>query len=300
MRCNADKSHGSKSIRLPFAESVSQEYAQERKREQSARLEQEAALKPQRTVMDAFGLWNDVWNAVEDCHSGAEFNWGDHPCDPVALLAGQFDEMLSATMNLCGETKVRLAFDQFSINGYQGYDLDAARTVRVLLEVFVNMLNGASSIELAKSIYRLAPLPHLVDAKAVVNVVQMADRLPNTCQCGKLVGYPFDIGNCVECMHNGKAKSVKTAATSDPPISPIPPKRYGAGEDGLRRDAKIYELAKSNWTNEEIAKEIEKLSAKEKWVSIGPNYVSVRLKEYCLHKGLSMLNRTGGRPKTKT
>jgi len=83
-------------------------------------------------------------------------------------------------------------------------------------------------------------------------------------------------------------------------LLPQPPKRYGAGEDGLRRDAKIYELAKAKWTNGEIAKEIEQLASDENWESISANHVSVRLKEYCQHMVIPMLSRRGGRPKAKT
>ena len=123
-----------KPSKLKFTESVSAEYAAERKREESARIRQEDALKPHRAVQDAFGICNDVWKAVEDCHAGAKFDWGDSPCRPIPLLAGQLDQMLAATVSLCVKDNVRLAFKQFSVDGFQGHDLDAARTVKILLE----------------------------------------------------------------------------------------------------------------------------------------------------------------------
>jgi hypothetical protein len=83
-----------------------------------------------------------------------------------------------------------------------------------------------------------------------------------------------------------------------PSEQPRPPKSYGAGEDGLRRDAKIYALAEAGWKNEDIAKEIEKLSPIEKWECIGASHVPRRLEKYCLHTGSPVLNRGPGRPKS--
>lgn len=292
MKRNAQTSHRSKPIRLPFGESLSKKYAAERDREQSARNEQEAALKPHRAVMDAFGRWDDVWRAVEDCHAGAKFNWGYRPCNPVELLEDQLKRMLAATVGLCGEDNVRLAFNKFSAEGYQGYDLDAASTVRVILEAFVAMLDSAKPKQVAEVLYALAPLPHLCGAKAVINVVQIADRLPTICRCGKPVGFPFDMESCGTCSEN------KTETKQVDPKPPMPPKRYGAGEDGLRRDAKIYELANANWTNKQIAEEIERLSSTENWESISVPHIHTRLAKYCLHTGLPVIIRRAGRPKS--
>ncbi|XZE46109.1 hypothetical protein SH467x_001377 [Pirellulaceae bacterium SH467] len=76
-------------------------------------------------------------------------------------------------------------------------------------------------------------------------------------------------------------------------------KPYGAGEDGLRRDAKIYQLALEKWTNLDIAKKIEELSGPENWESIGDSHVSRRLKEFCLYKNLPVPDRPVGRPRSR-
>ena len=74
---------------------------------------------------------------------------------------------------------------------------------------------------------------------------------------------------------------------------------YGAGEDGLRRDAKIYDLASSGWTNQNIAKEIERLAPEEKWEAIGETHIHTRLDKYTSYTGKPSLNRRSGRPRSR-
>lgn len=202
-----------KPSKLNFSKTVSDEYAAERKREESARSMQQEALKLRAAVLDAFGIWNDVWDSVESCHAGREVYIGEQLCDPIALLAKQLDQMLAAIVGLYGEDKVRLAFNQFSVDGYQDFDLDAARTVKILLEVFVALLDGAKSKAVSQELYQLSPLPHLCGAKALVSVVQSADRLPIVCQCGKSIGFPFDMEKCQECQRGSPSNQTDDDAS---------------------------------------------------------------------------------------
>jgi hypothetical protein len=138
--------------------------------------------------------------------------------------------MLTAIVSLYGKENVRLAFKQFSVDGFQGHDLDAARTVKILLEVFVAMLDDTKSKQLAEQLYGLSPLPHLCGANAVVNVVQIADRLPNICKCGKPVGFPFDAEFCVDCS-TGSGDQI------------IHSKIFSAIEQRYRKESDNYKLA---------------------------------------------------------
>ncbi len=80
-------------------------------------------------------------------------------------------------------------------------------------------------------------------------------------------------------------------------LEAIPKVKYSAGEDGFRRDEKIAELADRGWTNEEIAKEIERLSPQEEWDSIQMGHIKKRLTEYYAFIGKTKPIRMGGRPK---
>ena len=75
---------------------------------------------------------------------------------------------------------------------------------------------------------------------------------------------------------------------------------YSAGEDGLRRDAKIAELADAGWTNEQIAAEIERLSPIEAWDAVNKGHIRKRLKDFYKFQNETKPVRTGGRPRKQS
>lgn len=75
---------------------------------------------------------------------------------------------------------------------------------------------------------------------------------------------------------------------------------YAAGEDGLRRDAKIAELVDAGWKNEQIAAEIERLSPIDGWDAINKGHIRKRLEEFYKFMGEDKPVRKGGRPRKQS
>ncbi|MCR9294590.1 MAG: hypothetical protein NXI32_17875 [bacterium] len=82
-------------------------------------------------------------------------------------------------------------------------------------------------------------------------------------------------------------------------LTPFEANYYQLGEDGFRRDAKIYELVSRKWNNADIVQELEKLAPTENWDPVGVSSIKDCLNRYIKFTGKPPLVRKGGRPKNR-